>query len=498
MQSPLLYFGLVAALTMKLFADGVKITNIHGWDIEGSGKLYEVALSRVLFGTLIPHVLYTNQCFWKGLWRTMAVNIFMIVFCLCIMYLVRTNRLARLSIVLKVLEGLKFKDTKKKDVINWVYKFSHPYIRQKGMFIALNYMNELNSPVSHDHLKAIKQEPILFNRPSPSPMKFTDSSLKTPFGLQSVSKNGAEAPEMNKKKFSFSNIKLEPTNSQGQSNIEESEDKQSESGIKQIGHGSPGMLSLGKLGLANSALFNKSVGQSLARSSRHFKHDRDDDEEENGSIAIEITPTQSHNRKKQLAPLPHHMLFNVPELVNEEEGVSPSHKGDLAQQDGFEVPNLEEDQMRVFRLKPRLTPPILALNDPYPKPIESSYEESEKDEVPIGRQLTGVDLDDIKIKSLGGTPYKRDFDNHTPNINFRGKPLQSVFQYQRHQDYIIKRTTSSGDQSNRDLFVNDKLISDDCHFGECLEEDFIPTEPRIEERWGLSPTKKKALQGQQE
>ena len=64
-QVPLLYFMIAFVFMLKLFSDGVKFTNIHGWDVEGSGKLYEVALARAQIGTAISHMILFNQCFWN-------------------------------------------------------------------------------------------------------------------------------------------------------------------------------------------------------------------------------------------------------------------------------------------------------------------------------------------------------------------------------------------------------------------------------------------------
>lgn len=67
-------------LCFKLFADGVKFTNIHGWDLEGSGKLYEVALSRVQIGTAISHIILFNQCFWNGKLMNVFIHFLVIIF----------------------------------------------------------------------------------------------------------------------------------------------------------------------------------------------------------------------------------------------------------------------------------------------------------------------------------------------------------------------------------------------------------------------------------
>ena len=200
-QVPLLYVGLVITLALKLFADGVKITNVHGWDIEGSGKLHELALTRIQFGTLIPHLLYANQCFWNKNYRTMAINIIMVLYSIVMVILFKKNRLAHLQPTMRILDKLEFQDIKKRDVVNWVFRYSHPYIRVMGPKNALPIINELNSPISHEpqvHPELENQR--RFNMPIPG-----DSPLKLSLASASVLSNEVSggAEKRDQKKFTF-------------------------------------------------------------------------------------------------------------------------------------------------------------------------------------------------------------------------------------------------------------------------------------------------------
>ena len=129
-QVPLLYFLMSLVLILKLFADGVKFTNIHGWDLEGSGKLFEVALRRLLIGAVISHTLLVNQCFWGKLWRTMSVNLFMLVYSLVVYFMFKKKSIAKLSTILRILQTTEtaFKKPSKSDLRNWLYRYNHPFL----------------------------------------------------------------------------------------------------------------------------------------------------------------------------------------------------------------------------------------------------------------------------------------------------------------------------------------------------------------------------------
>ena len=129
-QVPLLYFLMCVVLVFKLFGDGVKFTNIHGWDLEGSGKLFEVALRRLLIGATISHTLLVNQCFWGKLWRTMSVNAFMMVYSLVVYFLFKKKSIAKLSTILRILEktATVFKKPTKHDLWNWKFRYNHPFL----------------------------------------------------------------------------------------------------------------------------------------------------------------------------------------------------------------------------------------------------------------------------------------------------------------------------------------------------------------------------------
>lgn len=132
-QVPLLYFLMAFVLLFKLFADGVKFTNIHGWDLEGGGKLFELVLSRLVVGTIICHLLLFNQCFWGKLYRTMILNIIMTLFTTIVYFMLKRYPTAKLKMIVKTFNNkgrpiLVFSKPTKYDSNNWVYRYTHPYL----------------------------------------------------------------------------------------------------------------------------------------------------------------------------------------------------------------------------------------------------------------------------------------------------------------------------------------------------------------------------------
>jgi hypothetical protein len=174
---PILYFGLALTLSCKLFADGVKFTNIHGWDLEGSGRLFETVLARVQVGTSISHIILINQCFWNRMWRTLTINFIVLVYTLVVHFMLNKKRMARLSTIMRIIGKIEFKKPRKLDISNWVYRYSHPYIRVLGPKKATVYMNEINSPVSlNPRVDSWYQSQTRFNVPiQVSPLKKLDS-----------------------------------------------------------------------------------------------------------------------------------------------------------------------------------------------------------------------------------------------------------------------------------------------------------------------------------
>lgn len=180
---PVLYFGMSIALLFKLFSDGVKITNIHGWDLECSGRLYEVALNRLLIGLIISHVILLNECFWNTQWTIFSCNLLAVCFITGFYLFIRTKRRTTLPSLLGVVDKIKFQNINARDKANWVFRYSHPYIRILGTKKAIQVMNEINSPVSIE----AKVHPLLekekrFNLPIPasSPSRYGADSVSNP------------------------------------------------------------------------------------------------------------------------------------------------------------------------------------------------------------------------------------------------------------------------------------------------------------------------------
>jgi len=157
------------ALFFKLFADGVKITNIHGWDIEGSGKLFEMALGRVQLGPSLMHIILLNQCYWTENWLGVFFNALMIVLIFITYFMLKNNLHSKIKPLLHVIDKIPFQEASNHDKINWVFRYSHPYIRSQGTKRGTHMINEINSPVSveprlHPGLQGQKR----FNMPIPA------------------------------------------------------------------------------------------------------------------------------------------------------------------------------------------------------------------------------------------------------------------------------------------------------------------------------------------
>lgn len=179
---PLLYFGLAICFTFKLFADGIKFTNIHGWDLEGSGRLFETVLERIQLGTLIPHLLLMNQCFFNEMWRTLAINVIVIIYVIVLQVFMYKSRMANLRSIMRIAGKIDFQKTNNLDVAYWVYRYSHPYIRVLGPKKAMSFMNDINSPVSLEILsmnnsRAPRRFNIPINEGSPLRSPKKESSL---------------------------------------------------------------------------------------------------------------------------------------------------------------------------------------------------------------------------------------------------------------------------------------------------------------------------------
>lgn len=146
-QVPLLFFGVTFVLLVKIFADGVKITNIHGWDIEGQGKLYESVLGIILIGALMPHLLYLNQAFWVSKWNSAFINTIMVIYLLIFIAFYFKKKVSNICYVLRCLSGHPFRQVTPQDVSNWAFRYSHPYIRVRGPEEAFEFINQINSPI---------------------------------------------------------------------------------------------------------------------------------------------------------------------------------------------------------------------------------------------------------------------------------------------------------------------------------------------------------------
>lgn len=89
------------------------------------------------------------------------------------------KRMARLNSIMRIIGKMDFQTPNQLDKSNWVYRYSHPYIRVLGAKEATKYMNEINSPVSVDpKVHPVYQKQKRFNVPTPiSPTKKSHTKL---------------------------------------------------------------------------------------------------------------------------------------------------------------------------------------------------------------------------------------------------------------------------------------------------------------------------------
>lgn len=257
------------ALAFKLFADGVKFTNIHGWDLEGSGKLYEVALARAQIGTAIVHLVLINQSFWNKEYRSLVINIIMLVLVVALHLFSKKYRKTRLRAILQIIDRIPFGVPSIRDQANWVYRYSHPYFRAKGPKETFRLMNGLNSPINLDPKMFSKVKEKRFNLPFPierSPSgKF--GQLLHAYQVEEGPLNGMESPRQDLK----INIAQDPETSSIQQNIN----------LQPLKSGSASRNRIGLPGPIMSSLINSEVHP---LSNRHRQSEHDVNAEESKSL----------------------------------------------------------------------------------------------------------------------------------------------------------------------------------------------------------------------
>lgn len=165
--TPLLYFLVAFLIFLKLYADGIKFTNIHGWDLEGNGKLFEVVIRRLIIGTIISHLMLMNQSFWNKQFVIFGVNTIAFIFTLTIYFLFRKFRRSNLFPLLKTVDKIPFDIPNSQDCANWIYRYTHPYYYVMGPAKAEVQMKELVAD-SHDENYQTYQDVAVrkrFNKP---------------------------------------------------------------------------------------------------------------------------------------------------------------------------------------------------------------------------------------------------------------------------------------------------------------------------------------------
>ena len=60
----------------------------------------------------------------------------------------KRHRKTRLSSIINIISRIPFAEPTNRDKANWIYRYSHPYFRAKGVTSTFEQMNKLNSPVS--------------------------------------------------------------------------------------------------------------------------------------------------------------------------------------------------------------------------------------------------------------------------------------------------------------------------------------------------------------
>ena len=78
------------------------------------------------------------------------------------------NRAAKLNAIIRIIGKVKFQTPTQTDKSNWVFRYSHPYIRVLGPQQATVFMNDINSPISIEpNVHPILQHQRRFNLPIP-------------------------------------------------------------------------------------------------------------------------------------------------------------------------------------------------------------------------------------------------------------------------------------------------------------------------------------------
>jgi hypothetical protein len=123
-------------------------------------------LERCQLGTLIPHMLLMNQCFFNSMWRTLAVNVIVIIYVIVLQSFMYKNRMANLRSIMRILGKIDFQKTTARDEAYWVYRYSHPYIRVLGPKLATDFMNAFESHLPLEVLgEAASRQQRRFNVP---------------------------------------------------------------------------------------------------------------------------------------------------------------------------------------------------------------------------------------------------------------------------------------------------------------------------------------------
>lgn len=60
----------------------------------------------------------------------------------------KRHRKTRLDSIINIISRIPFSEPTARDKANWIYRYSHPYFRYKGVKETFELMNKLNSPVS--------------------------------------------------------------------------------------------------------------------------------------------------------------------------------------------------------------------------------------------------------------------------------------------------------------------------------------------------------------
>jgi hypothetical protein len=175
--TPILYPLCLFFLCMKSLCDGVTFICIYGKDIQGNGKLFESALRKVHLGLIYGHIMLAIQCYWEKKMGSLIANLVVIAVSGVVQGMLKGLGVADFKNMIKVLQGFEYSSPTVNDKADWVYKFTHPFVR--------------NTPYVKEYIEA-------HNQPLPVPptaLKVEDENARKRFEIKLNQPPDASLPQ---------------------------------------------------------------------------------------------------------------------------------------------------------------------------------------------------------------------------------------------------------------------------------------------------------------